>query len=242
MNTSEMATPSTAPVVTGNNGEWRDYDSQLPIADKDGTRVVTVCYKQTAAMKASGKDARNNVYTRIPTPHLTEATVVDAASELAPFVLAYLRSVEDETIRKAHKDGQSSIYCEGLSLAKLMGTLEEAGNGGSIDAEQITEWFTTNMSERITQLICDKLDTDPSDLTGESLAKVSAVVDGYLSAFISLASGKTQMPVAQRTRLATAMEVCSVTDTLMGQRFTKRFAKMLAKEEEALSALGDLDI
>ena len=38
------------------------------------------------------------------------------------------------------------------------------------------------------------------------------------------------------------MEICEVSDTVMGQRFIKRFAKMQAKEEEALLALGDLDI
>jgi len=243
MNTSTM-TATTSADSSNTLGEFHAYDSQLPIAEITGTRVVTCCYKQTAAMKKAGKDARSNMYVRIPTAHITEDTIKEQLNDCLPFIVEYFRSVETDTIRKYHKDGGQKVYTETLTLSKVLATLEEQGTGGHIDSEQITAWFTDSVAPALIDHLAAKLGMDTETLQGDdgAMSKVSEVVNGYLTAFISLASGKTQMLAEQRDRLAKCMSLTGSTDTAMGERFTKRFEKMAAKEAEALEALGDLDI
>ena len=93
------------------------------------------------------------------------------------------------------------------------------------------------------EVLASKLDCDdPSELTDEQGSKIKQVIESYLSQFISLASGKTMLPVAQRDRLAKCLEITGADTSALGIRFTSRFAKMAAKEVEALASLGDLEL
>jgi hypothetical protein len=235
--TTATTTTTTAPVM----GTPHAYDSQLPMPEIAGQRDITCCYKQTAKMKADGLEARANVYYSVPTEHLTEDIILANWDSAAPYVLAYLRSVEDEAVRKYHKEGGQDLYLSSYSLERVLGILEENGNGGSIDSAQITTWFTEHLSEKLTDMLIAKM-PDPENVTEGQATKISGVVAGYLAQFISLASGKTQLILSQRERLINAMTTTESAHTVMGQRFMKRFQKQDAKEAEALAALGDLDI
>ena len=206
-----------------------------------GFRQVTVNYKQTAAMKKKGEDARPNVYVTVPSDHISVAQVIENIETLAPYVSAYLSSVEDTTIRAYHKDGGTQVFIETLSLPKILETIEESGS--SLNGEQITEWFTDSCAEGLLNILAQKLGAeDAYSLDKEQVAKANQVVNSYLAQFISLASGKTMLPAAQRDRLAKCLTITGADTSAMGIRFTSRFAKMATKEAEALASLGDLDI
>jgi len=206
-----------------------------------GFRQVTVNYKQTAAMKLKQVEARPNVYVTVPADHISVAQVVENIETLAPFVSAYLSSVEDSTIRAYHKDGGTQVFTETLTLAKILETIEETGS--SINGEQITEWFTDSCAGSLLNVLAEKLGAeDAASLTDEQQAKVKQVINSYLAQFISLASGKTMIQEAQRVRLAKCLEITGSDTSPMGIRFISRFAKMAAKEVEALASLGDLEL
>ncbi len=206
-----------------------------------GFRQITVNYKQTAAMKVKKVDARENVYVTVPADHISVAQVIENIETLAPFVSAYLSSVEDTTIRAYHKDGGTQVFTDTLSLAKILETIEETGS--SINGEQITEWFTDSCAGSLLNVLAEKLGAeDAANLTAEQQSKVKQVIESYLAQFISLASGKTMLPVAQRDRLAKCLEITGADTSAMGIRFTSRFAKMATKEAEALASLGDLEL
>ena len=78
--------------------------------------------------------------------------------------------------------------------------------------------------------------------TDEQKAKAEQVVNSYLAQFISLASGKTMLAVAQRDMLAKCLTLTGADTSALGIRFTSRFAKMASKEADALASLGDLEL
>ncbi len=210
-------------------------------AAPQGFRQVTVNYKQTAKMKLDKVEARENVYVTVPADHISVAQVVENIETLAPFVSAYLSSVEDSTIRAYHKDGGTQVFTETLTLAKILETIEETGS--SINGEQITDWFTDAVASSLLNVLADKLGADDAgSLTDEQQAKVKQVINSYLAQFISLASGKTMIQEAQRVRLAKCLEITGSDTSPMGIRFISRFAKMATKEQEALESLGDLEL
>lgn len=210
-------------------------------AAPQGFRQVTVNYKQTAAMKLKKEDARPNVYVTVPADHISVTQVIENIETLAPFVSAYLSSVEDSTIRAYHKDGGTQVFVETLTLAKILETIEETGS--SINGEQITEWFTEACAGSLLNVLAEKLGAeDAASLSDEQQAKVKQVINSYLAQFISLASGKTMIQEAQRVRLAKCLEITGANTSAMGIRFISRFAKMATKEQEALESLGDLEL
>lgn len=237
-----VATPAPKDMGIETAGQFFPYNAVVgtPVAPT-GFRQVTVNYKQTAAMKLKQVAARENVYVTVPADHISVAQVVENIETLAPFVSAYLSSVEDSSIRAYHKDGGTQVFIETLSLAKILETIEESGS--SINGEQITEWFTDSCAGALLNVLAEKLgEEDPANLTDEQGSKVKQVINSYLAQFISLASGKTMLPVAQRDRLAKCLEITGADTSAMGIRFTSRFAKMATKEEEALASLGDLEL
>ncbi len=50
------------------------------------------------------------------------------------------------------------------------------------------------------------------------------------------------LPAKQREALARCLELTGADTSALGIRFTSRFAKMAAKEMEALASLGDLEL
>ena len=247
MNTSTLtATPTTsahAMVDTGLDtaGKFFPYNSAVVPTTLAGLRVITATYKQTAAMKAKGIDARNNVYVRVPTSHLTVEAVTEQIEVLAPFIVSYLQSVEDDSIRKYHKDGGTQVFIDTLSLGKVLATLEDQGTTG-LNGEQITEWFTESVAPTLLEVLAGKMNTIVSELSLEQESKAMQVIQSYLDTFISLASGKTLLVVAQRERLAKCLEVTATDTSALGMRFIARFAKMEQKEADALNSLGDLEL
>jgi hypothetical protein len=210
-------------------------------AAPEGFRQVTVNYKQTAAMKAKKQEARPNVYVTVPSEHISAAQVIENIETLAPYISAYLASVEDSTIRAYHKEGGTQVFTETLTMSKILETIEESGS--SINGEQITDWFTESCAESLLVVLAGKLgEDDPANLTAEQGSKVKQVIESYLAQFISLASGKTMLPEAQRVRLAKCLEITGADKSAMGLRFISRFAKMADKEAEALASLGDLEL
>lgn len=223
-------------------GQFFPYNSvEGTPAAPTGFRQVTVNYKQTAKMKRDKVEAKPNVYVTIPADHISVDKVLENMETLAPYVAAYLASVEDSTIRQYHKDGGTQVFTETLSLPKILETIEESGS--SINGEQITDWFTESVAESLLNVLAKKLGADDAyNLTDDQKAKAEQVVNSYLAQFISLASGKTMLPAAQRDRLAKCLKITGADTSAMGIRFTSRFAKMAAKEQEALESLGDLDL
>jgi len=222
-------------------GKFFPYNSAVVPTSLPALRTVVATYKQTAAMKAKGIDARNNVYVRVPTSHLTTEVITEQIEVLAPFIVSYLQGVEDETIRKYHKDGGTQVFTNTLSLDKILSVLEDAGATG-LNGEQITEWFTTSIAPTLLQVLSAKMNVVPGELTEEQESKIMQVIQSYLDTFISLASGKTQLVVAQRARLAKCLEVTATDTSALGMRFIARFAKMAQKEADALNSLGDLEL
>lgn len=246
MNTAPLiATPTTnaAAVIDSleTAGTFFPYNSAAAPAELPSLRVITATYKQTAAMKAKGKEARNNVYVRVPTAHLTLDAITARIEELAPYILSYLQGVEDEGIRKYHKEGGIQVFTDTLSLDKIIATLEESGNTG-LSGEVITSWFTDSVAPSLLRILAAKMGTDVENLTLEQESKVAAVTQSYLDSFISLASGKTMMSADQRAKLEKCMVLTSSGDTMLGNKFIARFYKMEEKEREALNSLGDLEL
>lgn len=219
-------------------GEFKAYDSQLGASDIAGTRVVTCLYKATKDSKTGELIPAkwDNSYCRIPVAHLTEKAVIAAASELAPFVVAYLQGIEDAMIKDAHKAGQLRIYTDGLSLARLIEKLEESSNAGRLNKERIGQWFDSQVSEILAVKFAAKMGLDENSSEAQ-LAKLEAVLQAYKAKFESLAGGKAFIVESDCIAMINVIKSCELEDDSLGSRFMVRLENMSKKDDDLLLAL-----
>jgi len=241
-NTSSISVSAALIDNADNAGKFFPYISGVDIPVIPGTRSVVATYKQTPGMRAKGIEAKQNVYVRVPTAHITLETVTENISILAPFIVQYLQGIEDENIKKYHREGGTQVFTDTLSLEKVIDTLEESGNTG-LNSEIITEWFTSEVAKEITEILMEKLNIpNGTAMTEVQQEKIGNIVQSYLDVFISLASGKVHLAAQQREKLSKCIELTKTGKTVIGTKILSRLDRMDKKEKEALESLGDLDL
>tara|TARA_R110000744_G_scaffold372015_2_gene483365 strand:- start:3080 stop:3889 length:810 start_codon:yes stop_codon:yes gene_type:complete len=232
---------STQMIALGEElGKFKAYDSQLPIADIEGTRVVKCLYQANK----EGKKLAENSYVRIPTNHLTEELVANRISELTPYILTYFQSIEDLAIKNDHKAGIVSVYTESLSLDKIIEALEVSEAGSRLNKEKIEAWFEAEVESPLSVLFAGKLGIDLSseraaiDPAYEAkLVKLEQVLTSYKAKFASLASGKTYIKEEDCVAMIAVVEQVEADKSLIGSRFVARLNKMMTKEDDTLMML-----
>jgi hypothetical protein len=214
-------------------GDYKPYDSQLPIVDIEGTRIVKCLYQ---VAKATGKKVAENSYVRIPVKHMTEEVIVERIAELSPYVLGWLQELEDGMIKDDHKAGILSVYTEGLSLDKIVEKLEAAEAGARLNKEKIEEWFVDALADSLTVKFAEKMRLhDDSSL--EELEKLELVILAYRKKFASLASPKVMLKEEDCLAMIAVIKQCEAEGSLIGKRFVGKLEKMQKREEEVLMSL-----
>lgn len=248
MNTATMtatpATTATAALVDNkdNVGNVFPYNSAAVPAEISGLRIIAKTFKQSEKMKADGKEAKQNVYCRVPTAHITVETVTERIEDLAPFIVLYLQGIEDKAIQEYMAKDGLRVFTDTLSIDKCIASLEEAGNTG-LNGEQIITWFDDTMATALLLILVGKLGYETyNDLPDLVAAKVTADIQAYLDIFVSLASGKTHLTEPQRNKLTRCLELTGADTSSLGVRFIARFNKMAQKEQDSLDSLGDLEL
>jgi hypothetical protein len=206
------------------------YVSDMPIAIGEGMRLVKCLYKTN---KQTGKAAGENSYILVPESHLSEEVIVSQIKALAPFVSAWLQSVEDVIIKDAHKSGSIGFADSFLSLDKITDYLESSGQSNRLNKEKIENWFNSDMQEPLIAAFADKmgLSDEPSETELERLLEISQV---YKAKFASLASGKTMYKKEEAELLQKALDVTGAKDSIIGGRFNSRLEGMKTATSESL--------
>ena len=213
---------------------FKPYDPQLSVPVADGQRVVKCLYKTN--MK-TGKVAGENSYIIVPEAHLDESVIVENAALLAPYISAYLQSVEDGIIKEFHKGGGKGFNDTFLSLAKILEHLDSAGQGSRLNKEKIGNWFGSEVQDKLIVAFAAKLGIT-SEPTEEETDKLVAITEVYKAKFESLASGKTCYKKEDAEVLQKALEVTETLDTPLGARFYNRLESMKAvKANDLLMSL-----
>lgn len=219
-------------------GAFKPYDSQLPVADIAGSRVVTCLYKGVRDSKTGEviPSKWENAYVRIPTAHISEAKITANLAELMPHFVSYLQGIEDAMIKDSHKAGLSSIYVEGLNLAKLIEKLEETNTGSRLNKEKIEAWFDAELQDLLATKFAAKMDLDENSSEAE-LAKLEMILAAYKAKFSSLAGGKASLKEADCLAMIAAIKTCELEEDSLGSRFIVRLETMMKKEDEVLFSL-----
>lgn len=211
-------------------GQFKAYDSQLPIAEIAGTRIIKCLYQVNPKTKTK---ARDNAYVRVPTKHLTEEHIVSRVAELSPFILAWLQEQEDKAIKEDHRKGSLQVFTQYLSLDKLLEALEESLESSRLNKDKINAWFT----DKLEDTLCDKFGakmgiTDSS--TESELLRLAALVQAYKVKFAMLASPKVFLKEEDCAAMIRVIEVSEeAASSVLGQRFISKL-KGLNKVEDSL--------
>ena len=245
----ESVSPSVvAPVVVPNNtellattlnalgenlGEWRAYDSQLPIAEIKGTRIVKALYQLNPK---TGLKAQENAFARIPTSHLSALSVTNELTALMPHFLAYLQTVETDMLKEEHKKGQLNVFTEGLSLNKIINKLEATSDTARLTKVDIESWYVNEIQEPLTVLFAAKMGLDENSGEAE-LVRLEKVLGAYKAKFASLASPKVFFKDADCVAMVNVINSCKAEDTSIGSRFLVKLVKMQEKEDDLLLCL-----
>ena len=217
-------------------GEWKEYDSQLPLARIKNTRICKALYKTN---NRTGEIAGINSYARIPTKHLTKQTVIDNAEKLAPYVLDYLQGVENLMLKAQHKNGQLNIFTDGLSINRLINKLDEGSENSRLTKVDIESWFDEYISNNLTELFAVKMGID-EDSDGNVFIILDKKIAAYKAKFASLAAPKPFIKEADCLAMISVMEKCEPeedTRSLLSSRFITKLAGMHSEKEETLDAL-----
>ncbi len=217
-------------------GQFKEYDSQLPLADIKGTRVVKCLYQ---ANKDTGKKIAENSYVRVPLKHLTEEHIVNRAVELAPYILDWLQGIEDSQIKEQHKKGGLQIYTEYLSLDKIIERLEELGTSNRLTKDMIESWFNDEIRDSLELLFADKLEIDleADEVEAEDLQKLGLILEAYKKKFSSLASGKTFIEEEECDSMIQVIEAVGCDKSIMGVKYIAKLTAMRKKENDTLVSL-----
>jgi len=202
---------------------FKPYDPQLSVPVSEGQRVVKCLYKTN--MK-TGKAAGENSYIVVPEGHLDESVMINNAAMLAPYMSAYLQSVEDGIIKEFHKGGGKGFSDTFLSLAKILEHLDSAGQGSRLNKEKIGNWFGSEVQDKLIVAFADKLGITGREPTEEETEKLVSITEVYKAKFESLASGKTCYKKEDAEVLQKALEVTQTLDTSLGIRFYNRLESM----------------
>jgi len=230
-------TNSTTPItdVSEVARKFKAYDPQLAIPVPEGERLVKCLYKTNPK---TGKAAGVNSYILVSDSHLSEQVIADNAAKLAPYVSAYLQSVEDKIVKDAHVKGSLGFSDKFLSLDKILAFLDEAGQGNRLNKEKIEAWFNSDMREPLVAAFAEKMGVSetPTEAELEKLAEITGV---YSAKFASLASGKTAYRKEEAELLQKALEVTDCKDgNVIGSKFYDRLESMkTATSNELLMAL-----
>lgn len=215
-------------------GEFKPYDSQLPITELEGTRIVKCLYQVSPK---TGKKLQENSYVRIGTNHLTEELIVSRIAELSPYVLGWLQELESGRIKEFHKKGMLKVYNDLLSLDLLIEELEKKEIGSRLNKEMVEAWFDSALATTLLSMFCDKLQLDIDSLEPAAEEKLAKILGAYKAKFASLASPKTYLKEEDCTSMQQVIEACEAENSLIGSRFIARLEKMKEKEDTLLLAL-----
>ena len=206
-------------------GQFKEYNSQLPLADITGTRIVKCLYKENPK---TGKKIAENSYVRIPVKHLSEEHIVTRIAELAPHVLAWLQEQEDRDIKLGHSKGLLQVHTSLMSMDLIIEKLEEANLSTRLTKEKIGEWFDTAMSPTLQVLIADKMNL-PDTAGVAELEKLDRIVAAYKGKYESLAGGKTLISKDECISMIDVIVKCGADTSLLGAKFIARLEAMSTK-------------
>lgn len=224
-----------SPATTFVLGEYLPYDSQLPIAEIAGTRIVKCLYRRDPKVAAS--TAKVSVYVRIPSKHINEEAILNNFPALLPHIISYLESMEDELIKKEHASGLLRFYHEKLSFDAIIEQLESSNEGARLTKEKIEDWFVDIIESNLMSAFLAKLGLDPDSLDEAQLLKLELVLKAYKGKFSSLAGGKTYLKPADCAALLKVLADCDSTKSNIGARLSSRLSAMESKEQEDLLCL-----
>lgn len=221
-------------------GKFCAYDSQLPIAEIKGTRIVKCLYK---ASKKDGKiipSKWNNSYVRVQTRHISQAAISENIEKLSPHLIAYLQTIEDAMIKEMHKKGQLNVYVNSLSLDAIIAELEETSDSGRLNGDKINNWFDEVLLDNLSVQFAEKLGLTENSSEVE-LSKLEIIVTAYKSKFASLAGGKSFLPENDIKAMLTVLDKCANEGEDSGNYLTgkirARLENMNKKDDELLLAL-----
>jgi len=215
-------------------GSFKAYDSQLPIADIAGTRIVKCLYQKNTK---SGTKAQDNAYVRLPTKHLTEEHIVSRVAELSPYILAWLQEQEDKAVKELHKKGGLQVFTEYLSLDKIIEVLEESLESSRLNKDKINAWFDDKLETTLVEAFSIKLGIT-QDSTENEVARLIALVNAYKAKFAQLSSPKVYLKEQDCEAMIRVIEMSEdAKSSLLGARFITKLANLNSKVEELLELL-----
>jgi hypothetical protein len=228
---------SSGSSVFADNGmsKFQAYDSQMAIPEVEGTRIVKCLYK---TMEGKEK-TRESAFLRVPCDHLNIELISSRFAEIAPYVLEFLQSKEDELIKEEHKKGVDSFYIKKLSFDLILAHLENSETGGRLNKEVIVSWFKDNMETFLIEGFAQKMGIDIETCDDEvKLGKIAAIINAYKEKFISLSSGRTLLKAEDKAALIAILiknEIAA--KTVIGSRLLNKLEKMEDKTADLLALL-----
>jgi len=200
-----------------------------------GRRLVKLQFKAAVSGANKGKTAAPNSYITVP-DHITPASVTSKIDDLMPVFIHMLQEHESLMLRKELVAGTKSLSDSGMTLDKIVASLQETG-AGRLTKEQIIEWFKS-VRKAFYIVFADALGYDHNNIILEQESILLATCEVFESKFAALASPSTSYVPDEAAKLVKYMELAEVSGTGIGARILPRLAKMVkVTESDLLAAL-----
>ncbi len=215
-------------------GQFKAYDSQLPITEIKGTRIVKCLYQLNPKTKTK---AQENAYVRLPTKHLTEEHIVSRITELSPYVLAMLQEVEDKKIKEEHKNGACQVFTDYLTLDGIIELLEASSESSRLNKDKIEAWFSDKLEDTLAELFGAKMGISENS-SEHDILKLAQVINAYKAKFATLVSPKAYLKEEDCLAMIRVIEsVEEAKNSVLGARFIAKLGAMNSKVDDLLLSL-----
>ena len=241
-NSNTQATSPTLPILPNGAdasilGEFRPYDSQLPIPVIDGYRVAKMLYAEN---KKTGTKAGENSYIYVADGHLSESVILEPSNikMILPHIRKLLETVENKYLKERHsKDKADRIMPNELGMSHLLELLATENAGARLNKEDIKEWFKSDVEAELMILIASKLGIDIAEASDKELEKVIVLCGVYKAKFLRLVVNTTSFPEAEAEALINVLDKTGASMSTIGTRFRNRLIDISKKADDLMMDL-----
>lgn len=190
----------------------------------DGQRLAKIGYKTTKKTPAKFPSVCVSV------PAQFEITDEEFES-LMPHVAAMLQTAQDGIVRSLYESSNgilSSVSDEEISVSSCISFLESEAHGDRLTKEYLEGWFSAQIADNLTVVICEKLGVEDTENQ-----KVLAAVKQYKGLISALSGGATFYSAPKREAIKQAIALSTEEDDT-AKKLLARIAKMESNKEEEL--------
>jgi hypothetical protein len=219
--------------VISNVHSFVTYDPKANQKPYDGQRLAKIKFRFTQAQKDRGETEKQAMAVSVPLVSFSD--LESNFDLLKAMLLDTVIDTQDLLLRSLLEDGKTSVSDDQISISSIVAFYNSTGGtSGRLNGDQIKEWFTDTLKDKLMLAFADKLGV-PDSPSEEDNKKIEIACNVYRDKIAMFASPKTKFDLETVGKLEKALAL--IPDDALAVKFTARLEQMKTQQSVDLLAL-----